>query len=151
MEDNERLEAIQKTFQILDKDGDKNISIKELERFILNQGMNIPQEELQQLIESVDINQDGNIQYSEFEQIMLKMMNDEDEDSICKQIFNSIDRKNDNQITADELKYAFYCLGEMLTEEEIRFLIHTVSGGNDFVTYENFCKIFKETQNNQNK
>jgi Ca2+-binding EF-hand superfamily protein len=147
MNDNDKEEAIRRTFNILDRDKDGNIDTKELERFILNQGMNIPQEELQQLIEKIDTNQDGKIQLSEFESIMHKMLNNEDDETICRQIFTSIDRKSDNFITADELKYAFYCLGEMLTEEEARHLIQFASNGKDSVNYENFIKIFRESQN----
>ena len=146
MAENDKEDAIRKTFNMLDMDGHGYIDVKELERFILNQGMNIPQEELQLLIEKIDTNQDGKIQYSEFEQIMEKMMNNEDDETICRQIFSSLDRTGDNVISADELKYAFYCLGEMLTEEDVRNLIHYASHDKDSVNYEDFIKVFKKSQ-----
>ena len=54
MAENDKEDAIRKTFNMLDMDGNGYIDVKELERFILNQGMNIPQEELQLLIEKID-------------------------------------------------------------------------------------------------
>ena len=145
MDENEKEEMIKRTFDLLDIDKDGNIDVKELERFILNQGMNIPQEELQLLVEKIDTNHDGKIQLSEFEEIMNKMMNNEDDESISKQIFSSLDRKEDKVITADELKYAFYCLGEILTDDEVRHLIQFASNNKDSVSYDEFFKLYKRS------
>lgn len=145
MEDeNDKEQTIKNTFDLLDRDHDGAIDIRELERFIFNQGMNIPQEEIQQLIEKIDTNQDGKIQYSEFKQIMDKMITKEDDEALCKQIFHTLDRKGDNAITTDELKYAFYCLGEILTEEDVRHLIQFASHGKDSVNLEDFSSLYKK-------
>lgn len=146
MEEVDKQNMIKRTFDMLDIDKDGNIDVEELERFISNQGMNIPQEELQLLVEKIDTNQDGKIQFSEFEQIMEKMMDSEAEDNILKQIFGALDRKNDNVITPDELKYSFYCLGEILTDDEVRHLIQFASKGKESVDYEDFKKMCKDNK-----
>ena len=73
------------------------------------------------------------------------MMNNEDDESISKQIFSSLDRKEDKVITADELKYAFYCLGEILTDDEVRHLIQFASNNKDSVSYDEFFKLYKRS------
>lgn len=146
MDELDKEEAIKTTFDLLDRDKDGNIDVKELERFILSQGMNIPPEELQELVEKIDSNGDGKIQYGEFKQSMDKIITKEDEESLCKQIFDMLDRGSDKVISVEELKYAFYCLGEPLTDDDVRHLIQFASGnGRDEVTFEEFSKIYKKS------
>lgn len=145
MEELDKEEAIKKTFDLLDKDKDGNIDVKELKSFILSQGMNIPPEELQELVERIDTNGDGKIQFSEFKQSMDKIITKEDEGLLCKQIFDMLDRSSDKVITMEELKYAFYCLGEILTDSEVSTLISYASGGSDQVSFDDFMKVYKKS------
>lgn len=143
MEGLSKEEEIKRTFDLMDRDKDGNIDVKELERYILCQGIEIPQEELQEMIEKIDTNGDGKIQFNEFKLAMEKMSSADDDESLMKQIFEALDRSSDKVISKEELKYAFYCLGEFLTDEEVRTLIEYASGGNDSVSFDNFCSKFK--------
>jgi Ca2+-binding EF-hand superfamily protein len=142
--DQSKEETIKQTFDLLDKDRDGNIDVKELEKFISNQGLNIPQEDLQEMIERIDSNGDGKIQFSEYKQAMDKILTNEDETILCKQIFDALDRGSDKVISIEELKYAFYCLGEILTDDEVRGLISHASEDGQNVTYDDFERIYKE-------
>jgi len=147
MDELDKEEAIKTTFDLLDSDKDGNIDVKELEKFILSQGMNIPPEELQELVERIDTNGDGKIQYGEFKLCMDKIITKEDEESFCRQIFDMLDRGSDKVISIEELKYAFYCLGEPLTDDDVRHLIQFANGNNnrEEVTFEEFSKIYKKS------
>jgi len=141
MSDSENL--IKDQFQALDRDGNGFIDIKELETFIMHQGMNIPQEQIQELVEKIDTNQDGKIQFEEFERVMREMMETDAEEKMLKEIFDSIDRNRDGVIKVEELKYALYCLGEDVSNEEVKCLLQFASNGLDYVTFEDFKRISK--------
>lgn len=134
---------IREAFRMLDRDGNQTIDVKEVETFILNQGMNIQQGELQELIEKIDTNRDGNIQYSEFEKVMEDIFESGAEEKMLKQIFDSIDRDHDGILRVNELKYALYCLGEEVSDTDVDNMIRFATNGNDFVTFEDFLRMSK--------
>ncbi|CAG9327736.1 unnamed protein product [Blepharisma stoltei] len=141
--DGDKHARIQEMFKKFDKDGDQTINAKELEEYLLNEGINIEQEELQELIEKIDANGDGNIQYSEFERVMDDIFDGEAEENILKQIFDALDRDHDGQLGPDELKYALYCLGEEVSDPDVENMIHFVTNGNNYVDFDVFKKISK--------
>mmetsp|Transcript_3164 Transcript_3164/g.2895 ORF Transcript_3164/g.2895 Transcript_3164/m.2895 type:complete len:145 (-) Transcript_3164:85-519(-) len=141
-EDDKEL-RIREAFRMIDRDGNNIIELKEVEAFIFNQGMNIQQEELQEFMEKIDTDRDGNIQYGEFEKSMKEYYEEGAEERMLKQVFDSIDRDHDGCIRSNELKYALYCLGEEIPDADIENMIQFATNGNDFVTFSEFVKMSK--------
>lgn len=62
----------EEAFKVFDTNGDGTITMAELERVMLELGTPLSREELDELMEDVDVDKDGVIDYKEFTQMMLR-------------------------------------------------------------------------------
>ena len=62
-------------FALLDKDGDGFLSLQDLAEDLKIYGSNSSETELQAILNEVDINHDGKIDYREFDTMMRKQIN----------------------------------------------------------------------------
>ncbi|TMW85882.1 hypothetical protein EJD97_022335 [Solanum chilense] len=76
-------------------------------------GIHIPDCELGQMIQNIDVNDDGYVDFDEFGALykMIFMDDDEDEDEDMLEAFNVFDQNGDGFITVDELKSVLGSLG----------------------------------------
>uniref|UniRef100_A0A3Q7IWR4 EF-hand domain-containing protein n=2 Tax=Solanum lycopersicum TaxID=4081 RepID=A0A3Q7IWR4_SOLLC len=76
-------------------------------------GIYIPDCELGQMIQNIDVNGDGYVDFDEFSALfkMIFMDDDEDEDEDMQEAFNVFDQNGDGFITVDELKSVLGSLG----------------------------------------
>ena len=137
-------------FQIFDKDGDGRITKKELNDSLKNLGIIIPEKELCQMIDKIDVNGDGCVDIEEFGELYKTIMvEDEDEmgEEDMKEAFNVFDRNGDGFITVDELKAVLSSLGlkQGKTLEECRKMIIQVDvDGDGRVDYKEFRQMMKK-------
>ncbi|CAH8312138.1 unnamed protein product [Eruca vesicaria subsp. sativa] len=141
---------IKRVFQMFDKDGDGRITKKELNDSLKNLGIIIPETELWQMIDKIDVNGDGCVDIEEFGELYKTIMV-EDEDEIgeedMKEAFNVFDRNGDGFITVDELKAVLSSLGlkQGKTLEECRKMIIQVDvDGDGRVDYKEFRQMMKK-------
>ncbi|CAF2125473.1 unnamed protein product [Brassica rapa subsp. trilocularis] len=144
---------LKRVFQIFDKDGDGRITKKELNDSLKNLGIIIPEKELGQMIDKIDVNGDGCVDIEEFGELYKTIMV-EDEDEIgeedMKEAFNVFDRNGDGFITVDELKAVLSSLGlkQGKTLEECRKMIIQVDvDGDGRVDYTEFRQMMKKGRN----
>ncbi|VVB07099.1 unnamed protein product [Arabis nemorensis] len=141
---------LKRVFQMFDKDGDGRITKNELNESLKNLGIIIPENELTQMIEKIDVNGDGYVDIEEFGELYKTIMV-EDEDEIgeedMKEAFNVFDRNGDGFITVDELKAVLSSLGlkQGKTLEECRKMIMQVDvDGDGRVNYQEFSQMMKK-------
>ncbi|KAF8081744.1 hypothetical protein N665_0869s0024 [Sinapis alba] len=141
---------IKRVFQMFDKDGDGRITKKELNDSLKNLGIIIPEKELWQMIDKIDVNGDGCVDIEEFGELYKTIMvEDEDEmgEEDMKEAFNVFDRNGDGFITVDELKAVLSSLGlkQGKTLEECRKMIMQVDvDGDGRVDYMEFKQMMKK-------
>lgn len=140
-------------FQMFDKDGDGRITQKELNESFKNLGIIIPENELSQMIEKIDVNGDGCVDAEEFgelyKSIMVQGEDEEVGDEDMKEAFNVFDQNGDGFITVDELKTVLSTLGlkQGKTLEECRKMIIQVDvDGDGRVNYKEFRQMMKKGQ-----
>ncbi|KAF2537153.1 hypothetical protein F2Q68_00018663 [Brassica cretica] len=137
---------------MFDKDGDGRITQTELNESFKNLGIIIPENELSQMIEKIDVNGDGCVDVEEFGELYKSIMvQEEDEigDEDMKEAFNVFDQNGDGFITVDELKTVLSSLGlkQGKTLEECRKMIIQVDGdGDGRVNYKEFRQMMKKGQ-----
>ena len=74
-------------FALFDKDGDGTITTKELGTVMKSLGQNPSEEELQEMVDEVDIDGNGEIDFEEFLLMMAKKMRESDSDEEIRQAF----------------------------------------------------------------
>ena len=137
-------------FQMFDKDGDGRITKKELNDSLKNLGIIIPEKELWQMIDKIDVNGDGCVDIEEFGELYKTIMVEEDDEmgeEDMKEAFNVFDRNGDGFITVDELKAVLSSLGlkQGKTLEECRKMIMQVDvDGDGRVDYKEFKQMMKK-------
>uniref|UniRef100_A0A8C5AQI0 EF-hand domain-containing protein n=1 Tax=Gadus morhua TaxID=8049 RepID=A0A8C5AQI0_GADMO len=111
-------EEFKEAFSLFDKDGDGTITTKELGTVMRSLGQNPTEAELQDMINEVDADGNGTIDFPEFLTMMARKMKDTDSEEEIREAFRVFDKDGNGYISAAELRHVMTNLGEKLTDEE---------------------------------
>merc|ERR1712022_96093 len=85
-------------FSLFDKDGDGTITTKELGTVMRSLGQNPTEAELQDMINEVDADGSGTIDFPDFLNLMARKMKDTDSEEEIKEAFKVFDKEGDEMI-----------------------------------------------------
>ncbi|OMO65278.1 Calcium-binding EF-hand [Corchorus capsularis] len=137
---------LRRVFQMFDRNGDGKITKKELSDSLENLGIFIPDKELSQMIEKIDVNGDGYVDIDEFGALYQTIMNERDEEEDMKEAFNVFDQNGDGFITVEELRSVLASLGlkQGRTIEDCKMMIKKVDvDGDGMVNFKEFKQMMK--------
>ena len=138
----EKLIELREAFEIFDRDKDGFITIKELGEVMKNLGQAPTESELQDIINEIDIDGNGNIDFKEFLGLMSRKMRDTDAEEELMEAFKVFDRDGNNFITSSELKHVMLALGEKVTDEEVDEMIREADINSDgCINYDEFVRM----------
>ncbi|KAL1131598.1 hypothetical protein AAG570_011212, partial [Ranatra chinensis] len=142
----EQIAEFKEAFSLFDKDGDGTITTKELGTVMRSLGQNPTEAELQDMINEVDADGNGTIDFPEFLTMMARKMKDTDSEEEIREAFRVFDKDGNGFISAAELRHVMTNLGEKLTDEEVDEMIREADiDGDGQVNYEGmypFCGLF---------
>ena len=105
-------------------------------------GQNPTEAELQDMVNEVDVDGSGTIEFSEFLNLMARKMRDSDSEEQLKEAFRVFDKDQNGFISAAELRNVLTNLGEKLTDDEIDEMIREADvDGDGQINYEEFVKV----------
>lgn len=132
-------------FLIFDKDGDGSISTRELGTLMRSLGQSPTEEELINLINEVDGEDTGLIDFKEFLGLMSKKMLDVNNEEELIEAFKMFDTDKTGFISANELKYFLENTGEKLVSEEIEDIIREADSDCDgLIDYKKFISLISQ-------
>ncbi|KAL3846704.1 hypothetical protein ACJMK2_017672 [Sinanodonta woodiana] len=135
----EQLGEFKEAFSMFDKDGDGTITTKELGTVMRSMGQNPTEEELANMIDDVDVDGNGRIDFNEFVTMMVANMKDIYSEEGLREAFRVFDRDGNGLISLAELQYVITNLGDKLTDAEVDEMIREVDvDGDGQVNYEEF-------------
>ncbi|RUS78962.1 hypothetical protein EGW08_013264, partial [Elysia chlorotica] len=138
----EQIAEFKEAFSLFDKDGDGTITTKELGTVMRSLGQNPTEAELQDMINEVDADGNGTIDFPEFLTMMARKMKDTDTEEELREAFRVFDKDGNGFISAAELRHVMTNLGEKLTDEEVDEMIREAdTDGDGQVNYEEFVKM----------
>ena len=88
----EQIAEFKEAFALFDKDGDGTITTKELGTVMRSLGQNPTEAELQDMINEVDADGNGTIDFPEFLNLMARKMKDTDSEEELKEAFKVFDK-----------------------------------------------------------
>ena len=149
----EQIAEFKEAFSLFDKDGDGNITSKELGTVMRSLSQNPTEAELRDMINEVDADGNGTIDFqglwrlqvealfcncaAEFLTMMARKMKDVESEAEIKEAFKVFDKDGDGLISAAELRHVMTNLGEKLTDEEVDEMIR----GNAALTRRGFSML----------
>ncbi|KAG2696627.1 hypothetical protein I3843_07G065000 [Carya illinoinensis] len=138
----EQIAEFQEAFCLFDKDGDGCITIEELATVIRSLDQNPTQEELQCMINEVDVDGNGTIEFGEFLNLMARKMKENEAGEELKEAFKVFDQDQDGYISPNELRHVMINLEERLTDEEVDQMIRDADlDGDGLINYEEFVRM----------
>ena len=141
----EQINEFKEAFSLFDKDGDGCITSKELGTVMRSLGQNPTEAELKDIINEVDADGNGTIDFSEFLSMMAKKMKDTDNEDEIREAFRVFDKDGNGFISAAELRHVMTNLGEKLTDEEVDEMIHEADvDGDGQINYQEFVKMMQK-------
>ncbi|KAL6299368.1 putative calmodulin variant 1 [Sparassis latifolia] len=123
-------------------DGDGTITTKELGTVMRSLGQNPTEAELQDMINEVDADGNGTIDFPEFLTMMARKMRDTDSEEEIKEAFKVFDKDGNGYISAAELRHVMTNLGEKLSDNEVDEMIREADvDGDGQINYDEFVKM----------
>ncbi|XP_039527251.1 troponin C type 1a (slow) isoform X1 [Pimephales promelas] len=123
------------------------ISTKELGKVMRMLGQNPTPEELQEMIDEVDEDGSGTVDFEEFLVMMVRCMKDDSKgksEEELAELFRMFDKNTDGYIDLDELKLMLEGTGETITEDDIEELMRDGDKNNDGkIDYDEFLEFMK--------
>lgn len=136
--DEQEIEKLWQAFKLLDADGNSSICADELRQVMHSLGHSPTDKELHDLIEEVDIDSSGGINFEEFKALMISKHGDRQ--SRLKLAFCVFDENGNGQITASEMRSVMSQFG--LTDEELDEIVLEVDhDGDRAINFEEFCQL----------
>ena len=135
----QELEDYEDAFRVFDRDGDGSITVTELGDVMRKLAMNPTDAELQDMVNEVDADGNGNVDLPEFISLMARKMKQADQEEELVEAFKIFDHNRDGLIRPAELKEVMAVLGENATTEEVDMMMLLADpDGNDVVSFDEF-------------
>ncbi|XP_046679019.1 neo-calmodulin-like isoform X2 [Homalodisca vitripennis] len=138
----DQVAEFKEAFMLFDKDEDGTITMAELGVVMRSLGQRPSETELRDMVNEVDQDGNGTIEFNEFLQMMSKKMKGADGEDELREAFRVFDKNNDGLISSTELRHVMTNLGEKLSDEEVDDMIKEADlDGDGMVNYDEFVTI----------
>ncbi|XP_073971179.1 calmodulin-alpha-like isoform X2 [Rhodnius prolixus] len=138
----EQVAEFKEAFMLFDKDEDGAITMAELGVVMRSLGQRPTETELRDMVNGVDQDGNGSIEFNEFLQMMSKKMKGAEGEDELREAFRVFDKNNDGLISNSELRHVMTNLGEKLSDEEVDDMIKEADlDGDGMVNYAEFVTI----------
>ena len=141
----EQVKEFKEAFSLFCRDGDGFVATADLGTVMRSLGQNPTEAEVQDMVNEVDIDGNGNLDFPEFLTMMARKMKEVDIESEILEAFKVFDKNGDGLISASELRHIMSSLGEKLKAEEVEEMMREAEvDDKGHVNYENFVKMMSK-------
>ncbi|CAD8178376.1 unnamed protein product [Paramecium pentaurelia] len=121
----EQIDVLQQAFTLFDTDKSGSIDESELRNAMKALGFNASKEEVQKMVEQIDRDGSGTIEFQEFVEMMKKkMLEDKNVEVEIEKAFNYFDDDNEGAIDLEKLRRVAADLGEECDEQTLKDMIY---------------------------
>ena len=122
----EQIIEFREAFQAFDKDGNGSITTKELGTVMRSLGQNLSEAEIKEMIDIVDEDKNGTIDFQEFLHLMARKMKIIGKEEELLDAFNILDRDGSGKISKYELRYIIMSTDSKIKGDDIEDIIKTI-------------------------
>ncbi|VDI21062.1 calmodulin-alpha-like [Mytilus galloprovincialis] len=138
----EQIHEFKEAFSLFDTDGSGTITSKELGTAMRSLGMNPTEADLADMINEIDADGNGQVDFPEFLTLMAKKMKDGDAEEEIKEAFRLFDKEGNGFISGAELRHIMTAIGEKLTDLEVDDMLHEADlDGDGMINYQEFVAL----------
>ncbi|PAA51439.1 hypothetical protein BOX15_Mlig025330g1 [Macrostomum lignano] len=137
----EQIAEFKEAFGLFDRDGSGSITIRELESIMRSLGQNPSERELKDMVEGVDIDGNGEIDFPEFMAMMAEKIQDTNSEQEIIAAFQTFDRDSNSYLSREELQDVLTRFGDnSMSEADVREMIAAADkNGDGKIQYEEFA------------
>ncbi|KAK8246599.1 hypothetical protein HDK90DRAFT_500722 [Phyllosticta capitalensis] len=144
----QQVDDFRAAFAVFDKNSDACtagvITAEELGEVMRSLGQEPTEEELRDIVNELDVDTSGSIDFEEFLKMMAAKAKSMDSEQELRQAFAVFDRDGTGTIDAGELSHVLKSLGEKLSEAEIEEIIRQADvDGDGMIDYNEFVRFIK--------
>jgi len=140
----EQKAEFKEAFDLFDKDGNKEISTKELITVLRALGNNPTQEEIEQMIEEVDEDGSGTIDFGEFLEMMAKKLTRINIAQELNDAFKVYDKDGNGLVSLAELRYTLTTAenGPKISHEDFDYIARSADvDGDGHINFQEFIDL----------
>lgn len=143
--DGKTIKVWNETFRMFDTKNNGHITPRELKKMFLKMGQKPTNVELRDIINDLDTNQDGIIQFQEFLEYfdgkLGKSTENEEDFANLKAAFKMFDSDDSGEIDIGEMRTLLKNIGEKISETELRdLMVGADSDGNGLIDFNEFMR-----------
>eukprot|EP00794_Sanderia_malayensis_P020133 gene20133-22106_t len=139
------LEELQEAFSLFDIDGNGVVSMQEIAAVMKSIGMEYSDEDINEMIHIVDKDEDGEIGFDDFHDLMKETILRGVQEDDMKRTFNVFDTDGDGYITPNELHILFTNLGENVNINEAAEILEEADADSDgLLDFKDFKAYFEK-------
>merc|ERR1712154_665410 len=140
------IKVLKLCFNLFDVKKQNFLSSDDLDDILRAMGFRPSKEELQEILEEIDEDGSGEIEFAEFCQLCAKFLVEEpDEDTMkaeLKEAFRVYDKNREGFITTDQLREIISELDQRLTKEDLDGIIEEIDeDGSGTMDFDEFCQM----------
>lgn len=138
----EQIKQAKESFDLFDMDKSGTITTKELGTVMRALGQNPTEEEVQRMVNEVDLNGNGIIDFAEFVNLYATHLKTPFTKQELKDCFARFDKDGNGFITRDELANVMTSLGEKLSDQELAEMMADADvNGDGKINYDEFVTL----------
>ena len=122
----EQIIEFREAFQAFDKDGNGSITVSELGTVMRSLGQNLSEAEIKEMIDIVDEDKNGTIDFQEFLHLMARKMKLIRKEEELLNAFNILDKDGNGKISKYEFRYNLMTSDSNLNGEDIEEFIKKI-------------------------
>jgi len=143
-----QIQEFAEAFKLFDQDGDGHVTINELRVIFETLGQKPNDDELQSMINEVDKDGNGEMEFPEFCELMARKMDAREDEATVRAAFEILDLDKSGAIERSELRKVlegFSRAGETIEEDDLEELLREADiDGDGQISFDEFAKAMME-------